>query len=125
MSDLKATLSNNTAGAAMARYAYGWATVYAGLEYILFRNPSDAYPNGFETLGGYWVLPGYVNATAYYAEQDPARRLDRAQTQAQGRSRYSPAAIITIGRTTTARALAQTAGFRRRAATARLTPSPP
>ncbi len=63
--DLKATLSNNTAGAAMAKYSYNIATVYGGFEYILFRNPSDAYPNGFTTLGGYTVLPGDVNSTAY------------------------------------------------------------
>jgi predicted porin len=31
----------------------------------LFGNPSDAYPNGFRTLGGYTVLPGDVNSTAY------------------------------------------------------------
>jgi predicted porin len=63
--DLKATLSNNTAGAAMAKYSHNIATVYGGFEYILFRNPSDAYPNGFRTLGGYSVLPGDVNSTAY------------------------------------------------------------
>ena len=63
--DLKATLSNNTAGTAMAKYSYNIVTVYSGLEYILFGNPSDAYPNGFRTLGGYTVLPGDVNSTAY------------------------------------------------------------
>jgi len=49
----------------MAKYSYNIATVYGGFEYILFRNPSDAYPNGFRTLGGYTVLPGDVNSTAY------------------------------------------------------------
>jgi predicted porin len=63
--DLKATLSNNTAGAVMAKYAFSAATVFGGFQYILFENPSDAYPNGFTTLGGYTVLPGYVNSTAY------------------------------------------------------------
>jgi predicted porin len=65
LTDLKATLSNNTAGVAMAKYAYGRVAVYGGLEYILFQNPSDAYPNGFKTLGGFNVLPGYVNSAAY------------------------------------------------------------
>jgi predicted porin len=63
--DLKATLSNNTAGTAMAKYSYNIATVYGGFEYILFANPSDAYPNGFTTLGGYTVLPGDINSNAY------------------------------------------------------------
>jgi hypothetical protein len=30
----------------------------------LFQNPTDSYPNGFTTLGGYTVRPG-VNSTAY------------------------------------------------------------
>ena len=49
----------------MARYTYDIATVYGGFEYILFRPPTDAYPNGFRTLGGYTVLPGDVNSTDY------------------------------------------------------------
>jgi predicted porin len=65
LNGLKATLSNKTAGAVMARYAYNIATVFGGFEYILFQKPSDAYPDGFTTLGGYTVLPGYVNSTAY------------------------------------------------------------
>ena len=58
-------MSNDSAGVVAAKYAFGAATVYGGFEYILFQNPSDAYPNGFATLGGYTVLPGYVNSTAY------------------------------------------------------------
>jgi predicted porin len=63
--NLKATLSNNTAGAILTKYTYKNATIFGGFEYILFQNPSDAYPNGFTTLGGYTVLPGDVNSTAY------------------------------------------------------------
>ena len=63
--DLKATLSNNTSGVIMAKYNYENLTVYAGFEYILFHNPSDYYPNGFRTLGGYTVLPGDVKSTDY------------------------------------------------------------
>jgi predicted porin len=65
LNNLKATLSDDTAGAIMAKYVYGSATLFGGFEYILFQNPSDAYPNGFTTLGGYTVLPGNVNSTAY------------------------------------------------------------
>jgi predicted porin len=63
--DLKATLSNNTSGVAMAKYKLDRATIFGGFEYILFANPSSAYPNGFTTLGGYTVLPGDVKSTAY------------------------------------------------------------
>ena len=63
--DLKATLSDNTSGAIMLRYTFGALKLYGGFEYILFRNPSDDYPNGFKTIGGYFVLPGYVTSTAY------------------------------------------------------------
>ncbi len=62
---MKATLSNNTAGALLAKYNYNIATIFGGFEYILFQNPSDAYPNGFTTLGDYTVLPGYVTSSAY------------------------------------------------------------
>ena len=65
MNDLKATLSDNTSGVIMLRYACGAAKLYSGFEYILFRNPTDAYPEGFTTIGNYNVLPGYVNSTAY------------------------------------------------------------
>jgi predicted porin len=63
--DLKAALSNNTAGAVMVKYRYNIATIFGGFQYILFQNPSDPFPNGFRTLGGYSVLPGDVNSTAY------------------------------------------------------------
>src|SRR5271165_3435066 len=65
MNDLKATLSDNTSGVIMLRYTYGAVKLYGGFEYILFRNPTDAYPEGFTTIGNYNVLPGNVNSTAY------------------------------------------------------------
>ncbi len=65
LNDLKATLSDNTSGAITLRYTYDALKVYAGFDYILFQNPSDAYPQGFTTLGGYTVLPGAVKSTAY------------------------------------------------------------
>jgi predicted porin len=62
---LKATLSDKASGMLALRYEFDRATIYSGWEYILFRNPSDSYPDGFTALGGYPVPPGYVNATAY------------------------------------------------------------
>jgi hypothetical protein len=65
MNDLKATLSDNTSGVIMLRYTYGAVKLYSGFEYILFRNPTDAYPQGFTTIGNYNVLPGDVTSTAF------------------------------------------------------------
>jgi predicted porin len=62
---LKATLSNNTNGALGVKYTFDKATLYSGCEYILFANPSDAYPNGFTAIGNYPVPAGFVNSTAY------------------------------------------------------------
>jgi hypothetical protein len=63
--DLKATLSDNTSGLILLRYTFDGLKLYGGFEYILFRNPTDSYPEGFKTIGGYCVLPGYVTSTAY------------------------------------------------------------
>ncbi len=63
--NLKATLSNNTSGVIMLRYKYRTVTFYGGFEQIQFQNPSDTYPQGFTTLGGYTVLPGAVNSTEF------------------------------------------------------------
>ena len=65
LNGLKATLSDKASGMAAARYDFDRAAIYAGWEYILFANPSDAYPNGFTTIGNYPVPAGFVNATAY------------------------------------------------------------
>ena len=65
VNDLKATLSDNTSAAIMLRYTYRAMKLYGGFEYILFRNPTDSYPQGFNTIGGYNVLPGYVTSMAY------------------------------------------------------------
>ena len=63
--NLKATLSNNTSGVIMLRYNYRALTFYGGFEIIQFQDPSDTYPQGFTTLGGYTVLPGAVKTTQY------------------------------------------------------------
>jgi predicted porin len=65
LNGLKASLSDKASGMAGARYEFDRATIYAGWEYILFANPSDAYPNGFTAIGNYPVPAGFVNATAY------------------------------------------------------------
>jgi len=63
--NLKATLSNNTSGVIMLRYKYRAMTFYGGFEQIEFQNPSDTFPQGFTTLGGYTVLPGAVTSTDF------------------------------------------------------------
>ena len=65
LNGLKATLSDKESGLVAARYDFDRASIYAGWEYILFANPSDAYPNGFTAIGNYPVPAGFVNATAY------------------------------------------------------------
>ena len=57
--DLKATLSNNTGVLLLAKYAWGAVNVFGGYEYFRNANPSDDYPNGFRTIGGYNV-PGNI-----------------------------------------------------------------
>jgi predicted porin len=49
----------------MLRYGYRALTFYGGFEVIQFQDPSDTYPQGFTTLGGYTVLPGAVKSTEY------------------------------------------------------------
>jgi predicted porin len=65
MDNLKATLSNNTSALIMLRYNYRALTLYGGFEAIQFQDPSDTYPQGFTTLGGYTVLPAAVKTTEY------------------------------------------------------------
>jgi len=69
LNDLKATLSDNASAVIMAKYTFGDLKLYGGFEYITFQNPSDDYSGGFTTLGGYTVLPGAVNSTAYTNEK--------------------------------------------------------
>jgi predicted porin len=63
--DLKATLANISGVILAGKYAYGPFKFFGGYENARFRPPSDDYPNGFETLGGYNVLPGAVSVTNY------------------------------------------------------------
>ena len=57
--DLKATLSNNTGVLLLAKYTWGAFNLFGGYEYFRNANPSDDYPNGFKTIGGYNV-PGNI-----------------------------------------------------------------
>ena len=60
-SDLKATLSNNTGVFLLGKYKFGQfpLTISGGWQYIKQANPSDTFPNGFQTIGGYNV-PGTI-----------------------------------------------------------------
>ena len=57
--DLRATLSNNTGVLLLAKYTWGALNLFGGYEYFRNANPSDDYPNGFKTIGGYNV-PGNI-----------------------------------------------------------------
>ena len=75
--DLKATLSDNTAGAAMAKYSYNIATVYGGFEYILFRESerrlSERLHDARRLYGPAWRRQFH----RLYDQQDPAGGVDR------------------------------------------------
>ena len=63
--DLKATLADIGGVMLAAKYTFGPLKLFGGYEYARYMPPSDTYPGGFGSLGGYTVLPGAVNATAY------------------------------------------------------------
>ena len=54
-SDVMATLSNNTGLMLLAKYKWGPLTLSGGYTWFRQANPSDTYPNGFRTIGGYNV----------------------------------------------------------------------
>ena len=122
--DLKATLSDNTAGTAMAKYSYNIATVYGGFEYILFPNPSDAYTNGSGRSAAIrsclaTSIPPPIRSTRSCGRCGPACGSTFATI-----SRW-PAPTITTGKTIIIRARAPTAACRHRAALAQRARSPP
>jgi predicted porin len=63
--DLKATLADIDAGVVGVKYVNGPWKAFGGYEYSRFQPPSDAYPEGFGTLGDYNVAPGQVSVTNY------------------------------------------------------------
>lgn len=60
--DLKATLSNNTGLLLSAKYKVQALTVYGGYSWLKQSDPSDTFPNGFRTIGG-WNVPGTIPST--------------------------------------------------------------
>ena len=58
-SDFQATLSNNTGFMLNSKYKWESWTFYASYEYLRQQNPSNSYPNGFETIG-YFNVPGTI-----------------------------------------------------------------
>lgn len=60
---LAATISDNTACALMARYDFERLKLFAGYEYIEYRNPRTPLSAGFIDIGGYVLA--FVNNTAY------------------------------------------------------------
>jgi predicted porin len=63
--DLKATLADISGVVLAGKYDYGPIRLFGGYENARFSPPSDTYPHGFETIGGYTVLPDAVNVTNY------------------------------------------------------------
>ena len=63
--DLKATLSNNTGVLLLTKYTWGAVNLFGGYEYFRNANPSDDYPNGFETIGGFNVPGNIVGSKAF------------------------------------------------------------
>jgi predicted porin len=60
--DLKATLSNNTGFMFTAKYKVQALTVFGGYSWLKQEDPSDTFPNGFRTIGG-WNVPGTIPST--------------------------------------------------------------
>ena len=63
--DLRATLSNNRGMMLLAKYKVGKAQLFGGYERVWMSNPSDRYPFGFTSLGGYTILPKAITYDAY------------------------------------------------------------
>jgi predicted porin len=63
--DLKATLADISGVVLAAKYTTGPFKFFGGYEYARFMPPSNTYPDGFGTLGGFTVLPGAVGVTNY------------------------------------------------------------
>ena len=63
--DLKATLSNNSGAMLAAKYTIGPIKIFGGYEYYRLADPSNTYPSGFKSLGGYNILPGAITYNAY------------------------------------------------------------
>jgi predicted porin len=63
---VKATLSNDFGVMLATKYKLDRFTFYGGYLYARLSNPTDSYPNGFDTIArGIFVPPGQVTSNAY------------------------------------------------------------
>ena len=111
--DLKATLADISGVVLAGKYASGPFTFFGGYENARFSPPSDAFPQGFDTIGGFTVLPGAVSATNYidnkvlqvaWVGAKYALRPDLDITGAYywaGQNNYTPAGMTPCGPNTT------------------------
>jgi len=60
--DLKATLSNNTGVMLTAKYKVQALTLFSGYSWLKQADPSDTFPDGFRTIGGFNV-PATIPST--------------------------------------------------------------
>ena len=74
--DLKATLSNNTGFLFTAKYKWQAWTVYGGYAWLKQADPSDTFPNGFRTIGG-WNVPATIPSTFPDASEILADAMDQ------------------------------------------------
>lgn len=62
---LAATISDNQSFMVLGKYTYDKFRLFAGYEYIDFRDPSSPLTSGFTNIGGYAVLLPNITQTAY------------------------------------------------------------
>ena len=72
----------------------------AALNTSCFEKPTDAYPQGFTTIGNYNVLPGDVTSTAYDNNKILRVFCNRREVRRSSNTPTWRAHIITITRTT-------------------------
>ncbi len=66
--DVTATLSNNTGFLLAAKYKWQALTVFGGYAWYRQANPSDAYLEGFQTIGG-WNVPATITGSKLFPTQ--------------------------------------------------------
>ena len=58
-------MSNNSGAMLAAKYTIGSMKIFGGYEYYRLADPSNTYPSGFKSLGGYSILPSAITYNAY------------------------------------------------------------
>jgi predicted porin len=66
---LSATISDNQSFMLLGKYTYDKLRLFAGYEYIDFRNPSSPLTSGFTSISGYAVAFPAINQAAYYHDE--------------------------------------------------------